>query len=101
MEGSEQGGTRPALVVSPRVIRATSPIILVAPLTSKKTERVYPFEALIAAPEGGLSLTSKVVLTHLRGVSRTRIEDATGVVSDSTMARVEEALRIAVGIGNV
>jgi mRNA interferase MazF len=42
--GSEQAGARPALVISPDVINEHSPVILIAPLTSKKTERVYPFE---------------------------------------------------------
>ncbi len=101
VEGSEQGGTRPGIVLSPQVILANSPVILIAPLTSKKTDRVYPFEALITAPEGGLSLTSKVMLTHVRGVDKTRIEEVLGVVSDATMVRIEEALKIAVGIGNV
>ncbi|MGI4790120.1 MAG: type II toxin-antitoxin system PemK/MazF family toxin [Janthinobacterium lividum] len=46
-ELSEQNGERPALVLSPNIINRHSPIILIAPLTSKKTERVFPFEALI------------------------------------------------------
>jgi mRNA interferase MazF len=50
--GSEQAGERSALVLSPDVINEHSPIILVAPLTTKKTERVYPFEAVIEPPEG-------------------------------------------------
>ena len=101
VEGSEQGGTRPALVLSPGVILEHSPIILVAPLTSKKTERVYPFEAIILPPEGGLALPSKVLLTHIRGVDKTRVEEVMGIIGNETMARVEDALKIATGLGNV
>src|SRR5438132_13402 len=46
VEGSEQAGERPALVISPDVINEHSPVILIAALTSQKTERVYPFEFL-------------------------------------------------------
>ena len=44
VEGSEQSGERPGLVVSPDLINELSPVIIVAPITSRKTEKVYPFE---------------------------------------------------------
>ncbi len=96
--GSEQAGTRPALVISPDVINEHSPVILIAPLTSKKTERVYPFEAVIEPPEGGVKRRSKVMLTHLRGVDKRRITDVYGHVGEETMWRVEDALKIATGL---
>ncbi len=96
--GSEQAGKRPALVISPDVINEHSPVILIAPLTSKKTERVYPFEVLIEPPEGGVTQRSKVMLTHLRGVDKRRISEIYGRVSAETMHRVEEALKVATGL---
>ena len=60
-EGSEQSGDRRGLVVSPDLINEHSPMVLVAAITSKKTERVFPFEALIAGGEGGLPQLSKVL----------------------------------------
>ncbi len=53
VEGSAQGGTRPALVLSPDVINEHCPVVLIASITGKKTERVYPFEVLIEPPAGG------------------------------------------------
>ena len=100
-EGSEQAGDRPALVLSPDFINERSPVILVAPLTSRKTERVYAFEALVESPEAGLTQRSKVLLLHLRGVDKRRITGAYGVVTAETMARVEEALRIATGLTRI
>jgi mRNA interferase MazF len=55
VQGSEQAGERPALVISPDLINVHSPVVLVAAITSRKTERVYPFEALIQAGEAGLT----------------------------------------------
>jgi mRNA interferase MazF len=100
-EGSEQAGSRPALVLSPDLINENSPVVLIAAITSKKTDRVYPFEALLAPPEGGLSERSKVLLMQLRSVDKRRLSEILGSVSPSAMARVEEALKIATGLTKV
>ena len=100
-EGSEQAGERPALVLSPDLINERAPIILVAPLTTRKTERVYAFEALLEPPEGGLTQRSKVMLLHVRGIDKARITGLYGTLSEEAMVRVEEALRIAVGLTTI
>ncbi len=89
------------MVISPGIINAHSPVILVAAITSRKTSRVYPFEALIEPPEGGLSVRSKVMLTHLRSIDQRRVVGAYGRVGATTMDLVEEALRIATGLTEV
>ncbi len=99
--GSEQAGERPALVISSDAINQTGPLVIVATITSRKTERIYPFEALLEPPEGGLTMRSKVSLVQLRGIDTRRIVGAYGEVSAVTMARVEEALRIATGLRRV
>lgn len=96
--GSEQAGIRPTLVISPDVINAHSPVILVACITSKKTERVFPFEAVIEPPEGGLTRHSKVMLMHLRSVDKKRVLDRMGAISEATMETVERALHVATGL---
>lgn len=100
-EGSEQGGERPALVISPEVINEHCPVILVAALTSRTTERIFPFEALVEPPEGGLTVRSKVILMHLRSIDQRRLTGSYGSVSEETMQRVEEALRVATGLARV
>lgn len=96
--GSEQAGERPVLVISSDVINEHSPVILVAAITSKKTNRIFPFEALIDPPEGGLTQSSKVMLTHIRSIDKSRLGKRYGSVSDEVMNRVEEAILIATGI---
>lgn len=96
--GSEQAGERPVVVISPDLINEHSPVILVAAITSKKTDHVYPFEALIEPPEGGLSVRSKASLMQLRSIDKRRIVGSYGSVSCETMNKLEEALRIATGL---
>ena len=98
VEGSEQGGDRPGLVISPDLINQHSPVILVAAITSKKTEKVYPFEALIEASPDGLPQRSKVLLMQLRSLDKRRIAGHYGRVEPATLERVDAALRIATGL---
>lgn len=98
VEGSEQAGERPAVVLSPDLINEHSPVILIAAVTSRKTDRVYPFEALIEPPDGGLTLRSKALLMQIRTISKSRIVGRYGQISDDTMRRVEDALKIATGL---
>ena len=100
VEGSEQGGERPALVLSPDVINQHCPVVLVASVTSQKTGRVYPHEVLAEPPDGGLKLRSKVLLMHLRSIDKRRITGRYGTVSENTLQQVEEALRVATGLIN-
>jgi len=98
VEESEQAGHRPALVLSPDVINEHSPVILIASITAQKTERVFPFEAIIEPPEGGLTRRSKVLLMQLRSVDKRRISSRLGSVTVETLDRIEKALRVATGL---
>jgi len=98
VKGSEQSGERPALVISPDLINEHSPVILVAAITSRKTDKVYPFEALIEPPQGGVTHRSKVMLMQLRAVDKLRVVASCGNVGAAVLDRVDAALRIAVGL---
>jgi mRNA interferase MazF len=97
-EGSEQAGERPALILSPDLINAHSPVVVIAAITSKRTDRVFAFEALLEPPEGGLSLRSKVMLMQLRSVNKTRLLGYYGHIGESAMQQVDQALKVAVGL---
>ena len=99
--GSEQSGERPALVISPDLINEHSPVVLVASITSRNTERIYPFEAVIEPPEGGLTFRSKVLLMQIRAVDKERLTGRYGRVSAGTMQRVEDALKVATGLTRI
>ena len=100
IRGSEQAGIRPALVVSPEILNRGD-VIVVAPITSKNTDRVFPWEALIEAGNGGLPLQSKVMFRHLRGVTTERLVGSYGSVTRETMDNVEAPLRLAVGLDKI
>lgn len=98
VEGSEQAGFRPALILSPDVINVHCPVVLIAPFTSRRTDRIFPLEVVVQPPEGGLQRRSKVLLMHTRSVDKRRIKGRRGVVAAETMRRVEFALKVAAGL---
>ncbi|MBI5707469.1 MAG: type II toxin-antitoxin system PemK/MazF family toxin [Armatimonadetes bacterium] len=99
--GSEQAGERPALVISPDIMNEHSPVVTVAAITSRKTERIYPFEALIEPPDRGLDRRSKVMLSQLRTIDKSRVVGVYATLSDQAMKQVDEALSLALGLRRV
>jgi len=85
-------------VISPDLINESGPLVLIAAITSKKTDRVFPFAVVIEPPEGGLTKRSKVMLMHLRSVDKQRLSGRYGEVSQETMGRVDRAVMIATGL---
>ena len=95
-EGSEQSGVRPAIILSPTNTNRRSPMLILAPLTTRNTERIYPHEALIAVGDG-TPRPSKVLLNQIRSMSLNRVLSNYGPTSPQAMAKVDAALKIAVG----
>ena len=96
--GTEIAKNRPALIISNDVGNQYSERVIVAPITSQNTNRVYPFEALIPAGEGGLTQASKALLDQIRSVDKQRLKRRLGVVSSEQMAAVDEAIRISLSV---
>ncbi len=57
--GSEQGRTRPVLLISASSLNEILPVVNVIPITSRKpNRRIYPNEAVLPAKIAGLMLDS-------------------------------------------
>jgi mRNA interferase MazF len=94
VEGSEQAGTRPVIVVSRDAINANLSIVVVVPCTTyRSTTRIYPSRILLQAPEGGLSVDSVALCEQLRTVTKLRLLRHRGTVSSQSLARIDRALR--------
>ena len=100
IQGSEQSGVRPAITLSPTSTNGRSPVLILAPLTTRNTERVYAHEALVAAGEG-TPRPCKVLLNQLRSMSKSRVLSRYGHVSDATMLEVDAVLKIVVGLDKI
>jgi mRNA interferase MazF len=96
--GAEIRKTRPALVVQNDIANRSSPITIVAAITSHFEKPLYPTEVLIGAPEGGLTHDGVVLLNQLRSIDKRRLLKRLGKLTPQTLGRVNHALRISLGL---
>jgi mRNA interferase MazF len=93
--GREQGGRRPALVLSPVSFWRASHFVVVCPITS----RVRPFAASVVLPEG-LDVAGEILVSHVRSIDAAARPIAfTGTrVGDAVIADVRAKLAALVGL---
>ncbi len=95
--GHEQGGERPAVVVSAdRMNDGLSGLAIVIPVTRR--DRGNPFDVPIAPPDGGLPMPSFGLCESVRSVATERFRFRRGTLSAATMALLDERLRIVLGL---
>jgi mRNA interferase MazF len=96
--GAEIRKKRPALIVQNDIANRHSPITIVAAITSQFEEPLYPTEVLVPAREGGLQSDSVVLLNQVRSIDQQRLVRRLGRLTPATMARVDRALVLSLGI---
>jgi mRNA interferase MazF len=95
VEGSEQAGIRPVIVVSRNVLNEASPVVVVVPCTTWKPERrIYPSQVVLRASDGGLRTDSVALGEQVRAIAKTRLKSRWGSLSPESMQRLERALLI-------
>jgi mRNA interferase MazF len=90
--------TRPAVVVQNDVSSQYSPVTIVAAISSQFSTPPYPREVIIQPAESGLPKPSAVVLNQIRTVDRRRLLKHLGKLQAATMQRVDDALKISLGL---
>lgn len=91
--GHEQGGRRPALILSASTFNAgPAGIVVICPLT--RTDRRVRFHVAVEPPEGGVRSRSYAQCDQPRAISVERVGDRLGSVTPRTLALVETRLRI-------
>lgn len=90
--GSEQSGRRPAVVVSRDAINRSSPVLVIVPVTTHRSQLLYPSDVLVRAPEGGLEADSVLLGLQIRAVDKRRLGVRMGILRSSTVEKLERAL---------
>lgn len=96
-KGSEQGGTRPVLVLQNNDGNYYCPTLIVAPITTKLKKLDLPthcyFKYLKGLPE-----PSMVTLEQIKTIDKCRVEQYLGRITRNQMAKVEDAIRESLGM---
>jgi len=97
--GHEQGRSRPCVVVQNDVGNRFSSTTIVAPMTdAAHIRQPSPIYVLVRKGDGGASKDSYVLCDQLRTVDQQRFRKVYGVLAPETMARVDAALLISLGL---
>ena len=96
--GTEIQKRRPALVIQNDLGNRYSPLTIVAAITSTVPTEIPAFKVLVEAPEGGLRQDSVILLNQIRSVDKGRLIQRLGKLKSRTLAQVDQALQISLGL---
>lgn len=96
--GKKISKTRPVVVVSNDANNRFSATVTVLPITSKKLDKVYPFEVYLPTGSANLPKDSKVKADQIRILDKSRIVSTIGLLGDADLKSVEKAIRIHLGL---
>ncbi|MBT2582926.1 type II toxin-antitoxin system PemK/MazF family toxin [Planococcus sp. ISL-109] len=96
--GSEQGGTRPVLVIQNDIGNRFSPTVIIAAITAQIQKAKLPTHVEINAKKYGFERDSVILLEQLRTIDKSRLTDKITQLDEGLMEKVDEALEISVGL---
>ena len=97
-KGSEQAGRRPVVVIQNDIGNEHAPTVIIAPFTTKKFSKEYPTNVLVKKGAAGLKEDSVCLLSQIRTIDKTKLEKKTGSLPANFMFKVDEAIRISLGL---
>lgn len=97
-KGSEQGGTRPVLVLQNNTGNLYCPTLIVAPLTTQINKKNNQPTRYLLSGVRGLPEESVALLEQIKTIGKSRVMNYLGKVSKEEMRGVDEALKISLGI---
>jgi mRNA interferase MazF len=96
--GSEQGKTRPALIIQNDTGNQYSPTTIVAPITSKVVGKEFPFIVRVLQNESGLKEQSVVMLNQIRTIDKSRIVKRIGKLNVQLIKKVDLAIKVSLSL---
>jgi mRNA interferase MazF len=96
--GSEQGGTRPVLVVQNDIGNRYSPTVIVSAITSHIDKARLPTHVELPSATSGLEKDSVILLEQVRTLDKRRLKEKVSHMDDDLMGQVDAALAISLGL---
>lgn len=96
--GSEQGGTRPVLIVQNDMGNKHSPTVIAAAITSQMNKARLPTHIELVGPTVGLTKNSVVLLEQIRTIDKKRLREHMGRLDETIMNKVDDAIAVSFGL---
>ncbi|MDT0293649.1 type II toxin-antitoxin system PemK/MazF family toxin [Mesonia ostreae] len=91
IKGSEQGGRRPAIILSGNLVNANLKTVIVCPLTTKLKN--YHGNLIVSpSKQNGLKAKSEVMAIHVRSIAKEHFKNKLGVFDNREMSIIIEGL---------
>jgi mRNA interferase MazF len=98
VQGSEQGGTRPVLVVQNDMGNVHSPTTVVLAITSQINKAKLPTHVELKRNESGLERDSVVLAEQIRTIDKSRLRQKVTTLEQSVMSKISYAMAVSVGL---
>ena len=96
--GSEQGGTRPVLIVQNDTGNKHSPTVIAAAITSQTNKAKLPTHIELSGKSVGLTKDSVVLLEQIRTIDKRRLREHMGRLDEGMMNRVDNTIAVSFGL---
>lgn len=96
--GSEQGGTRPVLIVQNDTGNKHSPTVIAAAITSQTNKAKLPTHIELSGRSVGLTKDSVVLLEQIRTIDKRRLREHMGRLDEGMMSRIDDAIAVSFGL---
>ena len=99
VQGSEQGGVRPVLIIQNDVGNTYSPTTIILAITSQINKARLPTHVEVSAKESGLRRDSVILAEQMRTIDKSRLRQKVAELKPPTMSRIENAVAGSIGLG--
>ena len=96
--GSEQGGTRPVLIIQNDTGNRHSPTVIAAAITSQTGKARLPTHITLAGHDVGLTKDSIVLLEQVRTIDKRRLREHMGHADEALMDQIDNAIAVSFGL---
>ncbi|MBC7342433.1 MAG: type II toxin-antitoxin system PemK/MazF family toxin [Clostridia bacterium] len=96
--GSEQGGTRPVLIIQNDIGNQFSPTTIVLAITSQISKAKLPTHVEVDAKRSHLDRDSVILAEQIRTIDKSRLRQKVTTLDDEIMKKVNRAIEISVGL---
>ncbi len=96
--GSEQGGTRPVIIIQNDIGNQYSPTTIVAAITSQIDKPKLPTHVAMPSSPDGLEKNSVILLEQIRTIDKCRLLEKVTSLDSDLMGKVNQAIEVSLNL---
>ncbi|PIN77078.1 PemK family transcriptional regulator [Candidatus Woesearchaeota archaeon CG10_big_fil_rev_8_21_14_0_10_34_12] len=98
IQGSEQGGIRPVLIIQNDISNKHSPVTIIAAITSRIFDKEFPTNIFLSQKDSGLDKDSTALFNQIRTIDKSRLMKKISSLDLFLMKRVDLAIKISLSL---